>query len=175
MGTSSYNLSVESIGTRSHRFSALWRRFVWPYFLDIRSRFRFSCEAAERSATVPAMSDDLIYTIVRRADWAQAEQTGRYAGSADDRRDGFLHFSSSAQVVESCARHRAGEDDLLLVAVPASALGQALKWEPSRGGALFPHLYAPLDLVHVAWTVPLPLGKDGRHVFPPALQEGRLS
>ncbi len=118
------------------------------------------------------MSDDLIYTIVRRADWAQAEQAGHYAGSADDRRDGFLHFSSPAQVVESCARHRAGEDDLLLVAVSASTLGPALKWEPSRGGALFPHLYAPLDLEHVAWTAPLPLGKDGRHVFPPALQEG---
>ncbi len=121
------------------------------------------------------MNEDLIYTIVRRADWMQAERSGQYAGSADDRRDGFLHFSSPAQVVESCARHRAGEDDLLLVAVPAAALGAALKWEPSRGGTLFPHLYAPLPTDKVAWVVALPLGADGRHVFPAAFQEGEGS
>ncbi|MEM1399279.1 MAG: DUF952 domain-containing protein [Pseudomonadota bacterium] len=108
-----------------------------------------------------------IYTMVRTADWAVAKTNGRYDGSADDRADGFLHFSAADQLRESARRHRAGETDLLLVAVDAEALGDALKWEraPSRG-ADFPHLYASLDLSHVISVTPLPLDPDGLHRFP---------
>ena len=108
-----------------------------------------------------------IYTMVRAADWRQAEADGEYRGSADDRRDGFLHFSAAGQLRASAAKHRAGERDLLLVAVEAAALGEALAWEPagSRPG-LFPHLYGALPLAAVAGVTPLPLGADGAHVFP---------
>ncbi len=115
------------------------------------------------------MPDALIHTLVRRADWEHAERLGRYEGSADDRRDGFLHFSTAAQLRESAARHRAGVPDLLLVEAEAAALGEALRWEPAAGGkrpGLFPHLYGPLPLTAVRRVVPLPLGADGRHVFP---------
>lgn len=113
--------------------------------------------------------DALIHTLVRRPDWEAAERAGRYAGSADDRRDGFLHFSTAAQVRESAAKHRAGVPDLLLVEVEAAALGDALRWEPASGGkrpGLFPHLYGELPLSAVRRVVALPLGADGRHVFP---------
>ena len=113
--------------------------------------------------------DATIYTLVRASDWRAAEAAGEYRGSADDRRDGFLHFSAAAQVRESAAKHRAGEADLLLVAVEAAALGVALRWEPAAGGqrpGLFPHLYGPLPLAAVRSAVAVPLGADGRHVFP---------
>ncbi|MBV1796670.1 DUF952 domain-containing protein [Siccirubricoccus sp. G192] len=111
--------------------------------------------------------DALIYTLVRAADWQAAAAEGAYRGSADDRRDGFLHFSTAAQLRASAAKHRAGEPDLVLVAVEAAALGTALRWEPagSRPG-LFPHLYGPLPLAAVRSTAPLPLGADGAHAFP---------
>ena len=114
--------------------------------------------------------DALIYTMVRAADWRAAEAAGHYAGSADDARDGFLHFSTAAQLRASAAKHRAGEADLLLVEVPTAALGQALRWEPagSRPG-LFPHLYAVLPLAAVQAATPLPLGADGLHQFPAAI------
>ncbi|QXM25729.1 DUF952 domain-containing protein [Elioraea tepida] len=111
----------------------------------------------------------LIYTLVRAAEWQEAERLGRYDGSADDRRDGFLHFSTAAQVRASAAKHRAGVADLLLVAADASALGEALRFEPAAGGkrpGLFPHLYGPLPLSAVRSVTPLPLGEDGLHVFP---------
>lgn len=108
-----------------------------------------------------------IYHVCRAEDWAAAEAAGAYRGSADDRRDGFIHFSTAAQVIESVAKHRAGQDGLVLLAVEAAALGEALKWEPSRGGQLFPHLYGPLAPAAVRRAVPLPLGEDGRHRFPP--------
>jgi uncharacterized protein (DUF952 family) len=109
----------------------------------------------------------LIYTMVRAADWREAEAAGAYRGSADDRRDGFLHFSTGAQLRASAAKHRAGERDLLLVEVDAAALGEALRWEPagSRPG-LFPHLYGALPLSAVRAVTPLPLGPDGTHAFP---------
>jgi uncharacterized protein (DUF952 family) len=112
---------------------------------------------------------DLIHTLVRAADWRAAEALGEYRGSADDRRDGFLHFSTSDQVRASAAKHRRGVADLLLVSVDAAALGEALRWEPAAGGSrpgLFPHLYGPLPLAAVRAVVPLPLGPDGTHVFP---------
>lgn len=111
----------------------------------------------------------MIHTLVRAPDWAAAEQAGAYAGSADDRRDGFLHFSTGDQVRASAAKHRAGLPDLLLVSVEAAALGAALVWEPAAGGSrpgLFPHLYGALPLAAVRRVVPLPVGADGLHVFP---------
>lgn len=113
--------------------------------------------------------EPFVYTLVRAADWRAAEAAGAYAGSADDARDGFLHFSAAAQLRASAAKHRAGVPDLLLVEAAAPALGDALKWEPAKGGTrpgLFPHLYAPLPLAAVVRVVALPLGPDGRHVFP---------
>jgi uncharacterized protein (DUF952 family) len=113
--------------------------------------------------------DEIIYTMVRGADWREAEVEGAYRGSDDDRRDGFLHFSTAAQLRASAAKHRAGEQDLVLVAVDAARLGAALRWEPASGGrrpGLFPHLYAALSLSAVAWTARLPLGEDGAHCFP---------
>lgn len=113
--------------------------------------------------------DDLIYTMVRVADWREAERLGAYRGSADDRRDGFLHFSTAGQLRASATKHRAGERDLLLVAVEAASLGAALRREPTAGGrrpGLFPHLYAALPLAAVRSVTPLPLGPDGLHVFP---------
>jgi len=112
------------------------------------------------------MAESLIYHMCRRAEWQAAEQAGVYRGSSQDAADGFIHFSTAAEIEASAARHRAGQDDLVLIAVDPAALGAALKWEPARGGALFPHLYAALALDSVRWTAPLPLGADGRHVFP---------
>jgi uncharacterized protein (DUF952 family) len=108
----------------------------------------------------------LIYKICPAALWRQAEVAGEFVGAPVDRRDGFIHFSTAGQVAETAARHFAGETNLLLVAVDAGALGDALRFEPSRGGHLFPHLYGTLPLAAVRRVDPLPLGPDGRHVFP---------
>jgi uncharacterized protein (DUF952 family) len=112
------------------------------------------------------MAEQPIYNLCRRADWEAALVRGEYRGSADDRRDGFIHFSTAQQVRESAARHRAGVPDLLLLAVDPASLGPALKWETSRGGAQFPHLYGTLPVSAVKTVTPLPLGPDGRHIFP---------
>jgi uncharacterized protein (DUF952 family) len=109
---------------------------------------------------------DTIYKICTAAEWRQAEQAGTYRGSAADRRDGFIHFSTAAQAAGTAAKWFAGQRDLVLVAVNADALGDTLKWEPSRGGALFPHLYGELPLGVVRRVDPLPLDAAGRHVFP---------
>jgi uncharacterized protein (DUF952 family) len=111
----------------------------------------------------------LIYTLVRGEDWRAAAAAGAYLGSADDRRDGFLHFSTASQLRASAAKHRAGEADLWMVEVDAAALGATLRWEPAAGGSrpgLFPHLYAPLALTAVRRALHVPLGADGAHVFP---------
>jgi uncharacterized protein (DUF952 family) len=112
------------------------------------------------------MAGQLIYHMCRDEEWRAAERAGRYDGSSQDAADGFIHFSTSAQIVESAAKHRAGQQGLVLLAVDAAALGTALRWEASRGGALFPHLYGTLPLAAVRRVSPLPLGADGRHVFP---------
>jgi len=109
---------------------------------------------------------EYIYKICPIELWREAEQAGRFDGAPIDFADGFIHFSTAEQARETAARHFAGQDDLLLVAVEAAPLGDALRWEVSRGGALFPHLYAPLALSAVRWVKPLPLGADGSHVFP---------
>jgi uncharacterized protein (DUF952 family) len=107
-----------------------------------------------------------IYKICHAALWRAAEEAGVFRGAGIDERDGYIHFSGPGEVEETAARHFAGLADLVLVAVDAAGLGTALKWEPSRGGALFPHLYGPLTLDKVLWVKPLPLGADGRHVLP---------
>ena len=107
-----------------------------------------------------------IYKICTAAEWHEAEHAGAYRGSAVDRQDGFIHFSTAEQAAETASKWFAGQRDLVLVAVDGGALGARLKWEPSRGGALFPHLYGDLELRAVLRVDPLPLDADGRHVFP---------
>jgi uncharacterized protein (DUF952 family) len=107
-----------------------------------------------------------IYKIAPAGLWRAAERAGVFKGSGIDLKDGFIHFSTADQAAETAAKHFAGQTDLLLVAVDSEKLGPALKWETSRGGALFPHLYGDLSLSAVTWVVPLPLGPDGRHRFP---------
>jgi uncharacterized protein (DUF952 family) len=108
----------------------------------------------------------LIYKICPRAVWQAAAKHGGVPGAGVDAADGFIHFSTVAQVKETARRHFAGQADLVLVAVDADALGQKLRYEPSRGGDLFPHLYDVLPLTAVRWVEPLPLGADGGHAFP---------
>lgn len=117
------------------------------------------------------MTDRIIYHMCREEEWARAVPAGSYPGSSQDAADGFIHFSTAVQVVESAAKHRAGQTGLLLLTVDAAALGPALRWEPSRGGQLFPHLYGALPVSAVLAADPLPLGPDGRHVFPPLRSE----
>ena len=106
-----------------------------------------------------------IYKICTASEWHEAEHAGVYRGSAVDHRDGFIHFSTAEQANETASKWFAGQRDLILVAIDAAALGARLKWEPSRGGALFPHLYGELSLDAVRWVDELPLGRDG-HVLP---------
>ncbi|MCW3781825.1 DUF952 domain-containing protein [Defluviimonas salinarum] len=107
----------------------------------------------------------LVFKIFRRPEWDAFRAAGETAGAPVDRADGFIHFSTAAQVAETAAKHFAEESDLVLVAFEATALGPSLKWEASRGGALFPHLYRPLTLAEVVWDKSLPLGATG-HIFP---------
>lgn len=125
----------------------------------VRATCDSSCADPERSVTT-------IYKICERASWRLAEQTGTYRGSAADIRDGFIHFSTAAQLTGTMDKHFAGHRDLLLVAVDASGLGPTLKWEPSRGGELFPHLYSALPLTAVRWTKLVPDEVAGRRVLP---------
>lgn len=107
----------------------------------------------------------IIYKIAPAALWRVAEEAGRFTGAPVDLADGYIHFSTAAQVRETARRHFAGADDLVLVAVDGAALGDALRHEPSRGGDLFPHLYGDLPLLAVLWVTPLPREGDG-HRFP---------
>jgi uncharacterized protein (DUF952 family) len=108
----------------------------------------------------------MIYHMCPAETWHEAVHAGTYSGTADDRRDGFIHFSTAEQIAESARRHRAGQAGLLLIAVESGRLDARLKWEKSRGGDLFPHLYGPLDPAEAASVRPLPLGPDGEHLFP---------
>ncbi len=112
----------------------------------------------------------LIYKIFRNDEWAALRESGETAGAPIDVADGYVHFSTADQAEETASRHFAGEDNLMLLALEAEALGPSLRWEPSRGGALFPHLYRELRLADVVWAQPLPL-KDGAHQFPAGLKE----
>jgi uncharacterized protein (DUF952 family) len=108
---------------------------------------------------------NIIYKVVNHAQWAAAEVAGEFAGAEIDLEDGYIHFSTSEQVVETVEKHFEGQFDLLLVAVDSDQLNK-LEWEPSRGGSLFPHLYENLDLSAVVAVHELPVGKDGKHIFP---------
>ncbi|MEM6577754.1 MAG: DUF952 domain-containing protein [Pseudomonadota bacterium] len=109
-----------------------------------------------------------IYKVFRASEWQHLRREGQSAGAPVDLADGFVHFSSADQLAETLARHFGGEDDLMLLAVESDRLGDALRWEASRGGALFPHLYRELRLSDVVWAQPLEM-KDGVHVLPPGI------
>ncbi|MCC7177550.1 MAG: DUF952 domain-containing protein [Acidobacteria bacterium] len=108
----------------------------------------------------------VIFKLVDEPSWAKAAATGQFDGSAIDARDGYIHLSTVGQVRETAARHFAGQPGLLLIAVAAGPLAGHLRWEPSRGGDLFPHLYGPLPLAAVRAVTALALDDTGRHVFP---------
>lgn len=110
--------------------------------------------------------EDVIYKIVTRQQWKEAEKAGVFKGAPIDLEDGYIHFSTGDQVEETAAKHFAGQADLLLVAVSSAAVSEQLTFEPSRGGQLFPHLYADLPLAAVMSVRDLSLGADGRHHLP---------
>ena len=112
------------------------------------------------------MASGMIYHMCPADTWQAAVRAGAYRGTADDLRDGFIHFSTAEQIAESARRHRAGQTGLVLIAVESARLGDRLEWEKSRGGALFPHLYGELPLKAVHRVDPLPLDETGRHAFP---------
>jgi uncharacterized protein (DUF952 family) len=107
-----------------------------------------------------------VYKILSAAAYAEAEREGHFLGSADDLRDGFIHLSAAHQLAGTLARHFAGQPALVLLAVDPGRLGDKLKWEPSRSGELFPHLYAPLDFAALLWAEPLVLDASERHTLP---------
>ena len=110
----------------------------------------------------------LIFKIFRTDEWQSLRKQGRTTGAPIDIADGYIHFSTATQATETATKHFAGLDGLFLIAVEAEALGDALKWEVSRGGALFPHLYRKMAIGDVLWAQPLPL-VEGVHQFPPGL------
>ncbi len=112
------------------------------------------------------MSRRTIYHMCKAEEWQAAKASGSYAGSRQDQADGFIHFSALEQLAVSAAKHRAGQEGLILIEADTERLGAALRWEVSRGGALFPHLYGALPVTAVTRTWPLPLGDDGQHRFP---------
>ena len=114
---------------------------------------------------------NLIYHICRRDEWYAAQETGSYDGSSQDIEDGFIHFSTAAQVRTSAAKHRWGQTDLVLLTVDPEVLASTLKWEPSRGGQLFPHLYGSLKVSGVLRADPIDLSDDGNHIFPEHVPE----
>ena len=109
---------------------------------------------------------DIVYKIVPADLWQEAETSGVFGGAPIDLADGYIHFSTAAQARRTAELYFKGQDGLLLVAVDGGKLGEALKYEASRGGDLFPHLYAPLALDAVLWKKPLVLREDGLHDFP---------
>jgi uncharacterized protein (DUF952 family) len=111
-------------------------------------------------------SPPLIYKIVPASSWQDAQAEGVFRGAAIDISDGYIHFSTAEQVKETAAKHFSGQRDLVLLAIDSAALALSeLKWEPSRGGALFPHLYGTLNVAAVRWAKPLPW-RGGHHDFP---------
>lgn len=112
----------------------------------------------------------IVYKLCDAAAWAVAVDCGLFVGSADDVRDGFIHLSTAAQVVETARRYFSNTIDLRLVAFDAASLGDDLRWEPSRGGALFPHLYAPLPTPKALWVKVIKLNADGMPIIPEGIE-----
>lgn len=110
--------------------------------------------------------ENLIYKICPFSEWRAAEVQGQFRGSAIDLEDGYIHFSTALQAGETLAKHFRGQNDLVLIEVASTPLGPALKWEPSRGGDLFPHLYAPLPVAAALSVTPLRMNADGSHEMP---------
>jgi uncharacterized protein (DUF952 family) len=131
---------------------------------------RAAYAARAMSDQAQPMTPSTIYRILTQQAWDAAEACGSFKGSEHDVRDGFIHFSTATQVAETAAKHYAGLSELVLLRVRVEALGSALCWERSRGGALFPHLYAELPTSAVTRVDPLPLAADGTHVLPSALE-----
>src|SRR5436190_19564235 len=111
----------------------------------------------------------LVYKVLRAAEWEAARSHGAFCGSTDDARDGFIHLSTREQIDGTLRRHFAGEDGLILLEIRSDTLASGLKWEPSRGGALFPHLYGDLPLHNVDRVFGIALTPSGTHVLPPDL------
>ena len=155
------------------RFSQSGARGAKPA-LEVRGRRRYGRNNPE----IPGKSQETqrqaglrapvrrIYKICPAAAWREAERQGVYRGSADDARDGFIHFSASSQVAETVRKHFAGQTGLVLIAVEADALGAALRWERSRNDELFPHLHGELDLGAVIGIHDMPARFDGTHDIP---------
>lgn len=111
-----------------------------------------------------------VYKICANSAWEAACRTGYYGGSDDDLRDGFIHLSTASQLLGTLEKHFSGQDGLVLVGLAVAELGDKLRWEASRGGALFPHLYAPLSVTVATAVFPLRRDAAGRHVIPKALE-----
>ena len=112
------------------------------------------------------MSQNIIFHICTDDEWRKFQREGNYIGSSQDLIDNFIHFSTIDQIEKSAAKHRAGQDNLVILTVDAVALGKKLKWEPSRGGELFPHLYGTLSIKAVTKVDQLTLGANKKHIFP---------
>jgi uncharacterized protein (DUF952 family) len=113
------------------------------------------------------MSEQTLYKVVPRPIWTEAEHAGEFTGSGIDLTDGFIHLSTASQVIETVQKHFAGQQNLLLISIDAGKIAEDLKWEPSRGGALFPHVYGTIPIDAVRATHPLPINSNGEHQFPP--------
>lgn len=111
-------------------------------------------------------SPALIYKISTRSAYEAAVPTGQFQGMPIDFQDGYIHFSTADQLAETLAKHFAGQGDLVLIAVRTADVAAALKWEVSRGGALFPHLYAPMPVAAVEWTAPIAVAAGGACTLP---------
>ncbi|MGN6515862.1 MAG: DUF952 domain-containing protein [Rhizomicrobium sp.] len=107
-----------------------------------------------------------VFKIATADEWKAAQEAGVYRGSADDKRDGFIHLSTAGQLAGTLDRHFANATELTLVALDADALGALLKWEPSNDGQTFPHLYSPLELSKVLWTSPITAKAPGIFALP---------
>jgi uncharacterized protein (DUF952 family) len=118
----------------------------------------------------PLQNPEFVYKVVTRASFAAGKAGTEYRGMPIDLTDGFVHLSGASQVPETLSLHYRGQRNLLLLAVRTDGLGDALRWEPSRGGALFPHLYAPLPLAAIAWIAPIEVADDGSCALPEVFQ-----
>ena len=112
------------------------------------------------------MTDLFAFKILTREQWEQWRADGEFTGAPVDLADGYIHLSARDQVAETAAKHFAGQDDLVLAMIDLAALGDSVKWELSRGGALFPHVYGVIPMSAVTTKAKIRFGSDGRHVFP---------
>ncbi len=146
-------------------FQSLGRRAVLPVPADRIAGIAFASWGCA-SLPLKRWPMTIIYKISPKQAWRDAQSAGVFSGAAIDVADGYIHFSAAHQVRETATKHFRGQSDLILAGIDAKALGDALKWELSRGGDLFPHLYGPLPMHAVVSLVDLPLDQDGVPVVP---------